>query len=129
MNLILLGGNGVDNKDWIEEIELILKPYFKSTQIQYYDHWKSGTELINLNKEVDKLIKNINLKAKYIIFAKSVGSLVATKAIFDEKILPIKCFFVGVPVHWAYKHNFDINKWFKNLVIFFFSLLYSFQPV
>lgn len=114
MDIILLGGNSVDNKEWIEEIEFMLKPYFKSTHIQYYDHWKTGSEMINLDIEVDKLIDNVKSKKQYVIFAKSAGSLVAVKAIFDGKMSPTKCFFVGIPINWAHEYNFDIDKWFKS---------------
>lgn len=114
MDLIILGGNSVDNVKWIEKIEILLKPYFRSTQIQYYEHWKSDLELINLDKEIEKLIENTKSKEQYIVLAKSVGTLVTSKAIFEQKISPIRCFFMGIPINWAYKYNFDIDNWFKN---------------
>ena len=114
MDLILLAGNSIDNKEWIEEVESAFKPFFSLTQIQYYDHWQSGKELIDLNKEIKKLTETTKSKKQYVIFAKSAGSLVTLKAIFEKKISPHKCIFIGIPINWAKKYGFDIKKWFKD---------------
>ena len=114
MNLILLGGNGIDNKTWIEKVEASLKPLFESTKTIYYDHWQSGEWMINLDKEKEKLSEIAKDDGAYVIFAKSVGSLVAVKAIAEKLISPQKCIFVGVPLKWARKNNFDIDSWYQN---------------
>ena len=117
MNLILLAGNSIDNREWIEEVESVLKPLFYSTQIQYYDHWQSGEELIDLDKEIKKLTETTKSKKQYIIFAKSAGGLITLKAIYQRKISPSRCIFVGIPINWAKKYGFDIAKWFKDFNI------------
>lgn len=114
MNLILLGGNSIDNKKWIKEVEQHLRPLFETTRIVYYEHWETGGLMINLDKEEEKLIETVRGLDKYMIFAKSAGSLVTIKAIYENKILPEKCIFVGLPLKWAKKNNFNIDLWLKN---------------
>lgn len=114
MNLILLGGNGIGNKTWIELVEISLKPLFQSTTIINYDHWQTGEWMINLDKEKEKLSKLAKNEGDFVIFAKSAGSLVAIKAIYEKLISPKKCIFVGVPIKWARKNSFNIDSWYKN---------------
>lgn len=117
MHLILLAGNSIDNKNWIKKVELLFRPHFTSTQIQYYKHWELGGKLINMEMESKRLTQLIKSKEQFAIFAKSAGILVVLKSIQENKIAPIKCFFVGVPVSWAKKYKYTIDKWFKNFKI------------
>lgn len=117
MNLILLGGTSVENKKWIEDVENLFKPLFKTTKIIYYDNWQTGQWMINLDKEKEKLIKVTKNLDKYVIFAKSAGSIVAIKAIFENKIFPQNCLFVGIPLKWAKKNNFNIDNWFRGFSV------------
>ena len=117
MNLILLGGNGIDNKKWIEDVETSLRPLFQSTTVVNYDHWQAGEWMINLDKEKEKLVETVKSAGEYVIFAKSAGSLVTVKAVYEKLISPPKCIFVGVPLKWARKNNFDIDTWYQGLSI------------
>jgi len=115
MKLIFLGGNGIDNKTWIEQVESSLKPFFESTKVIYYDHWQTGEWMIDLDREKEKLSKLVKDKKDYVIFAKSAGSLVAVKAMSENLISPQKCIFVGVPLKWARKNNFEIDNWYQKI--------------
>jgi hypothetical protein len=117
MNLILLGGNSIDTKKWIETVETHLKPLFKSTTVLYYDHWQSGEWMLNLDREKEKLVALTKGMDGYVIFAKSAGSLVTVKAIYEKPISPNKCIFVGIPLKWARKNDFDVDTWYKNYSI------------
>ena len=117
MNLILLGGNSIENKKWTRDMDQLLKPLFENTKTINYEHWQTDGYLINVDKEKEKLVKTANNFGRYIIFAKSAGSLVTLKAIFENKISPVKCIFVGLPIKWAKKNNFDIDIWLKNYSI------------
>lgn len=114
MNLILLGGNSIDNKKWINDVEQNLKSLFETTKIIDYEHWETGGLMINLDKEKEKLIKTVQGFKRYMIFAKSAGILVTIKAIYENKILPEKCIFAGLPLKWAKKNNFNIDVWLRN---------------
>lgn len=114
MNLILLGGNSRNNKKWIETVEVYIKPFFETTTLLNYDHWQTGEWMISLNKEKEKLVEITKGMGSFAIFAKSAGSLVTVKAISEKLINPDKCIFVGVPLKWARKNNFDVDTWYKN---------------
>jgi hypothetical protein len=114
MDLILLGGNSVSNRAWVEEVLEKLKDLFDNTHIQYYKHWKENKELIDFDYEINELVKNVARFREYVIFAKSVGTLVTIKTILDGRIHPKFCIFVGIPVYWAKEKGFDVDTWFKN---------------
>lgn len=101
MELILLPGNSVSNKRWIEELDKSLKDVFTSTTIVYWEHWKSGNGIIDLNKELNKVAKTLESKKDYVILGKSAGVVLAIKGITDRRIEPSKCIFLGTPIHWA----------------------------
>jgi len=129
MNLILLGGNSIDNKKWIENVESCLKPLFQSTTIINYDHWQTGESMINLDKEKEKLAEIAKNLGEYIIFAKSAGSLVTVKAVFEKLISPQKCIFAGVPLKWARKSNFDVDTWYKDYSIPTIAIQHTNDPL
>ena len=101
MNLILLGGNNWRNKGWIEEVEKALKPDFDQTWVQYYDHWQVGPALIDMEVEMEKLVKKAAGFGEYIIFGKSAG----------------KCVFVGTAVSWGEKQGFEAEKWLEGYAV------------
>lgn len=114
-NLIILPGNGSINKDWAEKARDFFSPNFASVSIQYYDHWSSGGEVINMNIELEKLEKTFyNLKGNIVIFAKSAGALLFMSVIYlklvdDSRIS--KSIFVGFPPTWARANGFDVDLW------------------
>ena len=59
MNLLLLAGNSQSNKEWIEQVRDTLTPHFLKTYIHYYKHWKTGDELIDLNYELEEVIRTL----------------------------------------------------------------------
>lgn len=111
MNLVLLGGNSSENEPWIREVEKNLQPYFDSTHVFTYSHWKTGEMLIDINLEITRIEKYVKNLGTYIIFAKSAGCLVVSKAIKERVINPKKCIFVGVPLDWAKLNSFDAPNW------------------
>jgi len=129
MNLILLGGNSIDNKKWIENVETYLKPLFQSTTIINYDHWQTGEWMINLDTEKEKLTQTAKNLGEYMIFAKSAGSLVTVKAIFEKLISPQKCIFAGIPLNWARKSNFDVDIWYKDYLVPTLAIQHTNDPL
>ncbi|MEK6846667.1 MAG: hypothetical protein AABY16_00710 [Nanoarchaeota archaeon] len=112
MKLILLGGNSVHNKKWIEAVRDELKNLFDECVVHYYEHWKTKGE-INWNIEIENLVKNIG-DSNCIIFAKSAGIGVALQAIYQKKIKPKKCIFVGIPLEWAEIYGNNLSPYFIN---------------
>lgn len=117
MNLILLAGNSISNKEWIEEVESSLKPLFTTTKIHYYKHWSTGDELIDFDKELELLSEGTKDFNQYVIFAKSVGTLLTLKGVKENKLQPIKCIFVGTAINWGRERNFTVDKWLGNYSI------------
>lgn len=114
MNLVLLGGNSVLNREWVEDVTKNLKDLFDTTQIQHYKHWQENTELIDFPHEVAFLAKMTADLDNYAVFAKSAGALVTIKAILDGLIKPKLCIFVGIPINWAKGRNYNIDTWFTD---------------
>ena len=117
MDLILLSGNSVQTKEWIESVERELKDIFDSAYIHYYKHWRTEDKNIDLNYEVEKLSEYFKDKKNYMIFAKSAGAVLVLKGISEGKISPKKCMFVGIPLSWCNKSGIPFNKWIKNYKI------------
>lgn len=117
MNLILLSGNGFSNKEWIEKVERGLGSLFQKTVIQNYRHWETGEKLIDLDFETSKLAENTRSLGNYIVFAKSAGVVLTLKSVFEGKIKPAKCIFVGLPLRWAEEYNFNLNCWIESFSV------------
>jgi hypothetical protein len=115
MELILLGGNSKLNKGWIEEVEKTLSDIFDSTHFHYYRHWENEEDKdINLAYELEKLAEYIQGKNDYVIFAKSAGTLLTLKGIFEGKIQPNACIFTGLAFTWAKHKKWDLDNWLEN---------------
>lgn len=114
MNLILLAGTSIKNKNWIEEVEKNLKPLFNKTYIHYYQHWLFNSEAIDLENESKILSQKSKSLKEYVVFAKSAGAILALKGIKEGKINPEKCIFTGMAIYFARENNFNIEEWLNN---------------
>jgi GTP:adenosylcobinamide-phosphate guanylyltransferase/predicted alpha/beta hydrolase family esterase len=117
MESIFIPGNYISNKEWIERAKVELRTILPNSKIHYYEHWENWDEnkpVLDFEREIERLKQEINQDKKIIIFAKSVGAVLALKMIKDKLIKPEKCIFLGFPVNWAIKNNFKINEWIKD---------------
>ena len=117
MDLILLPGSNPLNQEWIEEVESNLKPYFNSTQIQYYDHWEGMRSSFTLRAEQQKLAEIVDGKNDIVVFAKSVGVHLSVQSICSDIIKPKACIFVGTPRNWKLEESYDIPLIEKKLTM------------
>src|SRR3989344_705008 len=118
MKLFLLPGNSASNESWIERVKSELNDVFEDLQIQYYAHWKrNDVKVVDLDAELENLLAETSRVPAYCIFAKSAGALLALRGIYEAKVKPAKCIFVGLPVLWARQNGFDIDRWIKNYSI------------
>jgi pimeloyl-ACP methyl ester carboxylesterase len=115
MHLILLPGNAPENELWARQMLDHLRPHFDTAHVFTYNHWRTGYPLIDIDQEIANLETYAASHIPYVIFAKSAGILVVTKALSAQKISPHKCIFVGVPLDWAKSNNFNIPKWIKSI--------------
>lgn len=113
MQLVLLGGNSKLNKEWIEEVENTLKDLFDSTHIHYYKHWEEDNGSIDMDYELGKLSEYLKDQKNYVIFAKSVGSILTVKGVHEKKLNPTSNILVGLAHSWAKSQNYEIDSWLK----------------
>ena len=98
MNLIMLSGNSLNNRDWILEAQAQLKTPFQSTFVLDYGHWATGQPNIDLQAELPKLAKAAGNLEPYGVFAKSIGTVLAVQAIEQGLIKPAFLLFCGIPL-------------------------------
>jgi len=116
MHIIYLSGGSVHNKIWIEEVKSKFDK-FSDGQILYYSHWESGEKNLNFEVETKKISALVNGKDEYFIFAKSIGSVLALKSIYEKIISPKKIVICGHPYNLAKELGFPIDDYLSNLSI------------
>ena len=116
MHIIYLAGNSLHNKDWIEKVKLEFDD-FSSGTILYYDHWSNGKEFIDVDGESENLKQLIKDQSNYCVFAKSVGSILALKTIYEKTFDPQKIVLCGHPYLLAKKMGLPIDTYLESLKI------------
>ncbi len=116
MHIIYLAGNSLSNKDWIEKVKSEFD-HFSTGEIPYYDHWTSENKFINFEAESQKLTKLVKNQNNYCVFAKSVGTILALKTIYEKTFNPQKAIFCGHPYLLAKKAKLPISDYLKSLSI------------
>lgn len=98
MDLILLGDNKADGKQWIEDIADTFANHQDSVHIHQYEHW-GDEEAMDMDTEMSKLSAlTEDCDDTYAILAKSTGVILALDAIRSHTISPQRCVFVGAPI-------------------------------
>lgn len=98
--LLVLAGGSLRNKVWGEACVNYFKNQFDVTFLIHYDHWESGESNINFETELEKIaqrVKEAGEEGEWYIYAKSIGSILALKAVDKGLIVPTKCVFFGMP--------------------------------
>ncbi len=117
--LLVLGGNSVRNRQWGEACVDCFRSEFDSVFFPHYDHWSSGAAHIDLEVEMRKVNETVTGAGQggWYIFAKSIGSVLALRAIERGIISPAKCVFFGMPLNimaakygenWSYLSSFKV---------------------
>ena len=114
MKIIILGGNSSKNNKWVDNIETILKKKFDDVLAHRYLHWEANNPLINLDSELQRLRMGLGNCKNYVIVAKSAGALLSLKGIFEGKLTPRACVFLGIAILWGRDKNFKIDNWLKD---------------
>jgi hypothetical protein len=113
MDALFLSGESLHNKEWIEQVEQQLRPLFKNTIVHHYRHWEQGGP-IDFNHELTMVIDESGKLGGYIIFAKSVGSVLSMIGISRGALDPKYCVFVGVPLPLAKRTDDVLAAWARN---------------
>lgn len=128
MHIIYLAGNSLNNKAWIEKIKSNFDS-FSTGDILYYDHWKTGEKWINIHEESEKLTELVKDKKDYVVFTKSIGSVLALKNIFEKTLNPKKLIICGHPYRIAKQENLPIDEYLKKLTVPTMFIQNEFDPV
>ncbi len=128
MHIIYLAGNSLNNKTWIEKVKSEFDS-FSTGDILYYDHWQTGEKWINLQKESEKLTELVKDKTDYFVFAKSIGSILALKNIFEGKLNPKKMIICGLPYRAGKEEFMEIDECLKTLEVPTIFIQNEFDPV
>lgn len=114
MKTIILPGFSLQNKDWAFATKYNLSGLEQDIIVHEWFHWISERdEDFNSDMEAAK----INISEEINIIAKSIGTLVAVKALKKQKIN--KIIFLGIPLNdlresdfkdYEILKDFDINK-------------------
>lgn len=105
--LILLPGNGTHNRQWIEDVQSRI-----GGEILYYKHWETGEPTIDFSVEARQL-KELADGQSINVFVKSVGTLLAMKAVREVGVRIEKAVFVGTAVHWGTERGIPVRAWLK----------------
>jgi hypothetical protein len=99
MNLIMLSGESQKSQAWIGTVHDHVADLFDETHVQQYAHWRRPNGKINFTKELTVLEKQVaNWKAPYIVFAKSIGTLLTAKALDAGILEPEHVVLTGIPL-------------------------------
>lgn len=128
MYIIYLAGNSLNNKTWIEKVKSNFD-LFSTGDILYYDHWQSGEKWINLEKESDKLAELVKDKKDYFVFAKSIGSILGLKNIYEGNLNPKKMVICGLPYRAGKEEFKEADECLKTLKVPTTFIQNEFDPV
>lgn len=115
MNLILIPGNSKRNKEWLIAVQEAFSPDFDQSYRHDYLHWDNNNDIINMDLEIDRLSQSVSSLSPYTIFAKSIGSIVTIKAIFEKRIDPHACLIAGLPLAMINDQKIPVNEWLQSI--------------
>lgn len=126
MKIIYLPGNSIDNKKWIRKVK---EEFGEEGKILYYDHWQSGEKWIDLERESEKLKEMVRDEKDYIVFAKSIGTILCLKGIEENYLKPKRVVFCGFPYSAGIREGLDMEKCLRSLEIPVLFIQNEFDPV
>ena len=113
MNLLLLAGNSLRNKQWIHEARDHLAQPFDTAYVHEYTHWESGADFIDLDFELEQLMTAVRPLRQFATFAKSMGSVLALRCIAENAIMPTCMLIVGLPLQEINRRGIPVNEWLR----------------
>lgn len=114
MDLLLLSGNSKRGKEWLEQVDRYLEPQFDKTYRHDYAHWEKDEPEIDLDLELERLTELAKtISQQYIVFAKSAGTILTSKAVAMGVLRPKACLFVGLPMAMVHNQNLPAGDWLE----------------
>lgn len=113
--LVLLWGNNIHNKSWIQEVNKELLPFYDTTHIHFYRHRETWNNM-NIEYECEQLCEYIKtIKWSIILFCKSFWCILALKAMVEKEVFIKQCIFIGFPLGYCEKTGFPLKRYLKEL--------------
>lgn len=121
MNILFLGGNSGRHKAWIHTMSEELAGPFREVIEHDYKHWDTGESFTDINYEIAEIAQKVQGLEPFVVFAKSIGTVVAMRAMAEGLINPSSCVFLGVPLNVIKEMNVPFAEWLKetNTPIYF----------
>ena len=108
--LIILPGNSIRNREWLYDAGDYYagKQWFSEIYLHEYLHWQTGEEQIDMEGELLRLEAAISADSphEYVLFGKSVGSLLGLLAVDKGIFKPTHSVFFGMPLDMAKEQVF-----------------------
>jgi len=111
MNILILGGNSIQNREWVFSLAAALERTGASTIPYEYHHWKSGDDFIDIEYELTALQHSNLLTNEYILIAKSKGAVLALQGIHTGVLHPSRCVLLGLPLNVIHEHSIPVQSW------------------
>lgn len=117
--LLLLPGNNLENKEWIEEVSEAFAQDFSERKTLYYQHWGNNSGSIDFEVELIRLQELVGEwgNEEYYVFAKSAGIILTMLAEQKGILKPRGCMFVGFPYFFAQKQGYVPKELLSNHLI------------
>lgn len=100
--LLVLAGGSARNQAWGEGAVAAYGAYFDTVLFPQYNHWATGEKEVDFPTELQKIkeiVTEAEADSEWYIIAKSIGSVLATKAIAGGIITPERGVFFGMPLN------------------------------
>ena len=98
MNLIILPGNSPEHERWLNEATNAFEPFFDEIHAVHYRHWQTGAPEVDESYEIEALRSLSMDMSDSVILAKSVGTVIASRAISEDILRPRNTVFLGLPI-------------------------------
>jgi hypothetical protein len=130
MEILILSGNATHNRDYAYAMREVFMPLCNECYVHEYAHWDSDAPLIDIDRELHLLATEYqeHTDDNIVIFAKSVGIIVALRAIAEGVLHPQKCLFVGMPLRYIDSQHIDLTSLLAEVHIPLLFMQYEHDP-
>ncbi|HSW80750.1 MAG TPA: alpha/beta family hydrolase [Candidatus Saccharimonadales bacterium] len=113
MNLLLFAGAGRQSEAWLQRVDASLAHQYEKTYRHSYAHWESGAPDIDLDLEIGRLAAITENVSPFMIFAKSAGTMLVSRATALGILRPEACLFTGIPLIMIRDQQLPANRWLQ----------------
>lgn len=110
-NVVYLPGASEEyNREWVDRLARSFSDFFAHSYVQHYSHWEDGGDL-DIALELKTLAESISDMETYGVIAKSAGSLVALRGMYEGQLQPSYLVCMGFPLAVVHSGDLPIARW------------------